>query len=96
MASDIVYERDYREVHKIMSARTFTEEKEEAFLLALQIGVYISIGERIHELPHVLNPIKKAAYEKCLVMLEKYAGALPLMPTTTSINFSGTSCAFPI
>ena len=27
MANDIVYERDYREVHKIMSARTFTEEK---------------------------------------------------------------------
>lgn len=26
MANDIVYERDYREVHKIMSARTFTEE----------------------------------------------------------------------
>ena len=73
MAKDIVYERDYREVHKIMSARTFTEEKEEAFQLALQSGVYKSIGERIHELPHVLNPIKKAAYEKCLVVLEKYA-----------------------
>ena len=73
MANDIVYERDYREVHKIMSARTFTEEKEEAFQLALQSGVYKSIGERIHELPHVLNPIKKDAYEKCLVVLEKYA-----------------------
>ena len=73
MANDIVYERDYREVHKIMTARTYTEEKEEAFQLALQSGVYRSIGERIHELPHVLNPIKKAAYEKCLVVLEKYA-----------------------
>ena len=73
MAKDIIYERDYREVHKIMSARTFTEEKEEAFQLTLQSGVYKSIGERIYELPHVLNPIKKAAYEKCLVVLEKYA-----------------------
>lgn len=73
MANDIVYERDYREVHKIMTARTYTEEKEEAFQLALQSGVYQSIGERIHELPHVLNQIKKAAYEKCLVVLEKYA-----------------------
>ena len=35
MANDIVYEQDYREVHKIMTARTYTEEKEEAFQLAL-------------------------------------------------------------
>ena len=73
MANDIVYERDYRELHKIMTSQTYTEEKEEAFMESLKSGVYKSIDERIRELPHVLNPVKKAAYDKCLAILERYA-----------------------
>ena len=73
MANDIVYERDYREAHKLMGSYTYTEEKEEAFTMALKSGVYKSIDERIRELPHVLNPVKKAAYDKCLAILERYA-----------------------
>lgn len=73
MANDIVYERDYREAHKLMGSCTYTAEKEEAFLMSLKSGVYKSIDERIRELPHVLNPVKKAAYDKCLAILERYA-----------------------
>jgi len=73
MANDIVYERDYREAHKLMGSYTYTEEKEDAFTMALKSGVYKSIDERIRELPHVLNPAKKAAYDKCLAILERYA-----------------------
>ena len=73
MANDIVYERDYRELHKIMTSQTYTEEKEEAFMESLKSGVYKSIDERIRELPHILNPAKKAAYDKCLAILEQYA-----------------------
>lgn len=73
MQNDIVYERDYREAHKLMGAYTYTEEKEEVFQSALNSGVYKSIDERIRELPHVLNPVKKAAYDKCLAILERYA-----------------------
>jgi len=73
MQNDTVYERDYREAHKLMGAYTYTEEKEEAFQSALKSGVYKSIDERIHELPHILNPVEKAAYDKCLAILERYA-----------------------
>ena len=73
MAKDIVYERDYREAHRLMGSCTYTEEKEEAFQSALKSGVYKAIDERIRELPHVLNPVKKAAYDKCLAILERYA-----------------------
>ena len=45
MANDIVFERDYREAHKLMGACTYTEEKEEAFQSALKSGVYKSIDE---------------------------------------------------
>ena len=73
MAKDIVYERDYREAHRLMGSCTYTEEKEEAFQSALKSGVYKAIDERIRELPHVLDPVKKAAYDKCLAILERYA-----------------------
>jgi len=73
MPNNIVYEHDYREEKKQLLGVTQSEKRERAFQLSQETGVYKAIGDRIRELPHVLNPIKKEFYEKCLAILERYA-----------------------
>ena len=73
MSNNIVYEHDYREEKKQLLGTTQSEKRERAFQLSQETGVYKAIGDRIRELPHVLNPIKKEFYEKCLAILERYA-----------------------
>ena len=73
MAKDIVYEHDYREEQRIFTASTFSDKQKRAQQLSVETGIYKAIDERIRLLPHIINPVNKDAYEKCLVMLEKYA-----------------------
>jgi len=73
MPNNIVYEHDYREEKKHLLDVTQSEKRARAFQLTQETGVYKAIGDRIRELPHVLNPIKKEFYEKCLAILERYA-----------------------
>ena len=73
MPNNIVYEHDYREEKKEFLATTNTDKRERAFQLTQETGVYKAIGDRIRELPHVLNPIKKEIHEKSLAILERYA-----------------------
>lgn len=73
MPNNIVYEHDYREEKKQLLSTTHSDKRERAFKLSQETRVYKAIGDRIRELPHVLNPIKKEFYEKCLAILERYA-----------------------
>ena len=73
MPNNIVYEHDYREEKKQLLVAVCSDKSELAFQLSQETGVYKAIGERIRELPHVLNPVKKEFYEKCLAILERYA-----------------------
>ena len=71
MPNNIVYEHDYREEKKQLLGVTQSEKRERAFQLSHETGVYKAIGDRIRELPHVLNPIKKEFYEKCSLIDEE-------------------------
>lgn len=73
MPNNIVYEHDYREEKKQLLGAVYSDKRELAFQLSQETGVYKAIGDRIRELPHVLNPVKKEFYEKCLAILERYA-----------------------
>lgn len=73
MPNNIVYEHDYREEKKQLLDAVCSDKRELAFQLSQETGVYKAIGDRIRELPHVLNPVKKEFYEKCLAILERHA-----------------------
>ena len=73
MPKNIDYEHDYRKEKKQMSDKIHSEKSDRAFQLSQETGVYKAIGDRIRELPHVLNPNKKEFYDKCLAILERYA-----------------------
>ena len=73
MPNNIVYEHDYRKEKKQLLGTVCSDKSELAFQLSQETGVYKAIGDRIRELPHVLNPVKKEFYEKCLAILERYA-----------------------
>lgn len=73
MPNNIVYEHDYREEKKQLLGAVCSDKRELAFQLSQETGVYKAIGDRIRELPHVLNPVKKEFYEKCLAILERHA-----------------------
>ena len=71
MPNNIVYEHDYREEKKQLLGAVCSDKSELAFQLSQETGVYKAIGDRIRELPHVLNPIKKEFYEKCSLIDEE-------------------------
>ena len=46
---------------------------DEAFDLIKSRGIMAAIDKRFLELPHIINPAKKLAYDKCLQMLDSWA-----------------------
>ena len=67
------YEQDYREKRKQYNEMMSATGHDEAFDLIKQIGIMADIDKRFMELPHIINPTAKVAYEKCLLMLDSWA-----------------------
>ena len=67
------YEQDYREKRKQYHEMMSAAGSDEAFELIKGLGIMADIDKRFMELPHIINPIVKVAYEKCLLMLDSWA-----------------------
>ena len=68
-----IYEKDYSEERRAYHAMRTAHGADEAFDLIKSRGIMAAIDKRFLELPHVINPAKKLAYDKCLQMLDSWA-----------------------
>ena len=68
-----IYEKDYSAERKAYHAMRTEHGADEAFDLIKSRGIMAAIDKRFLELPHVINPAKKLAYDKCLQMLDSWA-----------------------
>jgi len=68
-----IYEKDYSAERKAYHAMRTEHGADEAFELIKSRGIMAAIDKRFLELPHVINPAKKLAYDKCLQMLDSWA-----------------------
>lgn len=68
-----IYEKDYSAERKAYHAMRTEHGADEAFDLIKSRGIMAAIDKRFLELPHVINPTKKLAYDKCLQMLDSWA-----------------------
>lgn len=68
-----IYEKDYSAERKAYHAMRTEHGADEAFDLIKSRGIMAAIDKRFLELPHVINPAKKNAYDKCLQMLDSWA-----------------------
>jgi AbrB family looped-hinge helix DNA binding protein len=68
-----IYEKDYSAERKAYHAMRTAHGADEAFDLIKSRGIMSAIDKRFLELPHVINPVKKLAYDKCLQMLDSWA-----------------------
>lgn len=68
-----IYEKDYSAERKAYHAMRTAHGADEAFDLIKSRGIMSAIDKRFLELPHVINPAKKLAYDKCLQMLDSWA-----------------------
>ena len=68
-----IYEKDYSAERKAYHAMRTAHGADEAFDLIKSRGIMSAIDKRFVELPHVINPVKKLAYDKCLQMLDSWA-----------------------
>jgi AbrB family looped-hinge helix DNA binding protein len=68
-----IYEKDYSAERKDYHAMRTAHGADEAFDLIKSRGIMSAIDKRFLELPHVINPVKKLAYDKCLQMLDSWA-----------------------
>ena len=68
-----MFEKDYSELKGgLVSAKTDAAH-DKVIQFSLENKIFAEIGRRMRELPHIINPIKKAQYEKALDILNEYA-----------------------
>lgn len=68
-----IYEKDYSAERKAYHAMRTEYGSEDAYDLIKSRGIMTAIDRRFLELPHVINPSKKNAYDKCLQLLDSWA-----------------------
>ena len=68
-----IYEKNYSEEHRAYHALRTEQGEDEIFDLIRSRGIMSDIDKRFLALPHVVNRVKKNAYEKCLQMLDSWA-----------------------
>ena len=68
-----MFEKDYSELKGgLVSAKTDAAQ-DRVIQFSAENRIFAEIGKRMRELPHIINPIKKAQYEKALDILNEYA-----------------------
>ena len=68
-----MFEKDYSELKGgLVSAKTDAAH-DKVIQFSSENKIFAEIGRRMRELPHIINPIKKAQYEKALDILNEYA-----------------------
>jgi len=68
-----VYEKDYASTRKAYHTLLSNNGGDEAYDLIKSRGIMQAIDKRFLELPHIINPEKKKAYDKCLQILDSWA-----------------------
>ena len=68
-----MFERDYSELKGGFVSPKTDAAQERVIQFSGENKIFAEIGKRMRELPHIINPIKKAQYEKALDILNEYA-----------------------
>ena len=68
-----VYEKDYTSTRKAYHTLLSNNGGDEAYDLIKSRGIMQAIDKRFLELPHIINPEKRKAYDKCLQILDSWA-----------------------
>ena len=68
-----VYEQDYRKHREQYHEMVSSSGRDDAFNLIMELGIMKDIDRRFLELPHIINPTIKTAYEHSLLLLDSWA-----------------------
>ena len=68
-----MFERDYSELKGGFVSPKTDAAQERVIQFSAENKIFAEIGKRMRELPHIINPIKKAKYEKALDIINEYA-----------------------
>ena len=70
---NIIYDRDYTQEVKEVRDKTYTKSSANAWDYIVENGIMKRIGERFHELPHIIIPQNKDTFEECEKKLDRFA-----------------------